>query len=142
MTTIACRINPSFKALGPSTYSFLKIENSEVLILHSEINLLLQMIFQNRKPEIVHFCFTVTTCPIIPILQNGTITCSAGNSVGSHCNLTCAPGRTHIGSYTRTCLAPGVWTGRLTYCAESKLSTQLILLQFIHSCDTNYFNHV
>ncbi|XP_078360980.1 uncharacterized protein LOC144645322 [Oculina patagonica] len=60
----------------------------------------------------------VTSCPIIPILQNGTIKCSAGDLIGSQCNLTCAPGYRLIGSSTRTCLESGVWSGRLAYCAK------------------------
>ena len=62
--------------------------------------------------------YTVIECEALPNITNGNINCYLGPSNKDICNFTCDLGYTLTGSYARTCLTDGNWSGRDVSCAR------------------------
>ena len=64
--------------------------------------------------------FLLVTCPALPNLNNGMISCSLGNNSIPNpdevCTVTCNTGYHLMGSNTRTCQNDGSWNGDDALC--------------------------
>ncbi|XP_078495773.1 P-selectin [Ciona intestinalis] len=77
--------------------------------------------FNNPVPT----CAPLTCRPRLTAPQNGGVSCSNGNSVGSSCSFTCDGGYFLNGNPTRTCRTNNAWSGVQPTCRRIKCPTEI-----------------
>nr|XP_009861089.1 E-selectin [Ciona intestinalis] len=77
--------------------------------------------FNNPVPT----CAPLTCRPRLAAPQNGAVSCSNGNSVGSSCSFTCDGEYFLNGNPTRTCRTNNAWSGVQPTCRRIKCPTEI-----------------
>ncbi|XP_071853893.1 sushi, von Willebrand factor type A, EGF and pentraxin domain-containing protein 1-like isoform X2 [Apostichopus japonicus] len=58
----------------------------------------------------------IVTCPVLPDIRFGTVSCTSGNRYLSSCSYTCQDGYVLMPSVNRVCLQTGIWSGSEPIC--------------------------
>lgn len=74
------------------------------------------------------FCLILSgvRCHVLPLIQQGTYTCTSGFVVDSRCDYTCFQGYQIEGDRYRVCQEGGAWSGAEPTCAGTATATRTV----------------
>ncbi|PIK36489.1 putative CUB and sushi domain-containing protein 3-like [Apostichopus japonicus] len=78
-------------------------------------NFMLTCLGSSQWDNFIPSCLIVT-CPVLPDIRFGTVSCTSGNRYLSSCSYTCQDGYVLMPSVNRVCLQTGIWSGSEPIC--------------------------